>query len=151
MHVMFPHHKLLYTFNVHACIDAITHLLCARLMEESPAKNHQVQVEQKANHEYTSAVDTECVLLPAATNDSEINDLFSKGGSHTAQSSANPFSGLDSSGLPSSGPRDSGTESSGPQDSRSRSSGSHASGVDGSGPRPSGSSAPVRPDSNKRK
>ncbi|KAL0043297.1 hypothetical protein WJX79_000770 [Trebouxia sp. C0005] len=84
-----------------------------------------------------------------ATNDSEINDLFSKGGSHTAQSSANPFSGLDSSGLPSSGPRDSGTESSGPQDSRSRSSGSHASGVDGSGPRPSGSSAPVRPDSNK--
>lgn len=88
------------------------------------------------------------------TNESDTNDLFSKGGSHTAQSSANPFSGLNSSGLPSSGPRDSGTETSGPQDSSIRSSGppdlgTHTSGRDGSGARSSGPSGSVRPDSNK--
>ncbi|DBB18756.1 TPA: hypothetical protein ACH3X3_000361 [Trebouxia sp. C0006] len=79
-----------------------------------------------------------------ATNDSDINDLFSKGGSHTAQSSANPFSGPRDSGSESSGPQDSNTRSSGPADS-----GARASGQDGSEARSSGPSGSVRPDNNK--
>jgi len=94
----------------------------------------------------TFVLPTEHVLLAAATNDSDINDLFSKGGSHTAQSSANPFSGPRDSGSESSGPQDSNTRSSGPADS-----GARASGQDGSEARSSGPSGSVRPDNNKRK
>ena len=74
-------------------------------------------------------------MFAAATNDSDINEIFGTGGSDTAQSSRKPSAGAQDSGIRSSAAQDSGPRPSGPQDSGSRS---------------SGRDGPTRPEANRR-